>query len=111
MRISDWSSDVCSSDLIAAGRLAGKHDARRREAEIEHGLVRAFAIVERRGETVERRQPIIRTEADRVEFTAQPDRQSVVEGEGVSVSVDLGGRRSIKKKINIIQLHHTSTYI
>src|SRR3546814_10299610 len=27
MRISDWSSDVCSSDLTIAARAAGAHDA------------------------------------------------------------------------------------
>src|SRR3546814_15204481 len=32
----------------------------------------------------------------------QPDRESVVEGKHVSVSVDLGGRRIFKKKKNMI---------
>src|SRR3546814_13255363 len=33
-------------------------------------------------------------------FIAYPDRKSVVEGKSVSVRVDLGGRRFIKKKKN-----------
>src|SRR3546814_13539103 len=32
-------------------------------------------------------------------FDARPDRQSVVAGKSVSVRVDLGGRRTIKKKV------------
>src|SRR3546814_20787845 len=44
------------------------------------------------------------TEADAREQPAAPyaeeDRKSVVEGKSVSVRVDLGGRRSIKKKNN-----------
>src|SRR3546814_11466060 len=33
MRISDWSSDVCSSDLLAASRAEGIRDALRSQAE------------------------------------------------------------------------------
>src|SRR3546814_18638965 len=40
-------------------------------------------------------EPTIRASAN---VTAKRDRKSVVEGKGVSVSVDLGGRRHIKKK-------------
>src|SRR3546814_6711072 len=74
MRISDWSSDVCSSDLPRA-RLAAvfglvhapQHEpARRRRGGIEH-----IAL----------------------------DRKSVVSGKSVSVRVDRGGRRIIKTKI------------
>src|SRR3546814_2777671 len=79
MRISDWSSDVCSSDLgddAAAHRVpeGRQHEQRR-------------ADDERRD-----RDPQI----DR-------DRKSVVEGKSVSVRVDLGGRRIIKKKRRSLQ--------
>src|SRR3546814_18242848 len=36
-------------------------------------------------------------QVDEVAFGVQADRKSVVEGKSVSVRVDLGGRRSIKK--------------
>src|SRR3546814_15566150 len=50
MRISDWSSDVCSSDLIAlAGALADAHPARRHGGD-RIGQAAAPAVVEgRRG--------------------------------------------------------------
>src|SRR3546814_20261743 len=104
MRISDWSSDVCSSDLHGAprpareaggrgadssGRRAAGAPAPRRGAEqwgIEqaggrrgHGAVLLLAV-----------------------FVGGPpsdeDRKSVVTGKRVSVRVDLGGRRHLKKK-------------
>src|SRR3546814_6183574 len=78
MRISDWSSDVCSSDL---GR-------------------RLFAAL------VARRQaPRLRLDRGRqrpalgaLDGWRRGDRKSVVSGKSVSVRVDLGGRRIIKKK-------------
>src|SRR3546814_16070680 len=76
MRISDWSSDVCSSDLSNCGE--------------EHDDVLWAA-----GGLSPARQ------ADHAS-----DRKSVVSGKSVSVRVDLGGRRIIKKK-NI----HGNTYI
>src|SRR3546814_17435327 len=81
MRISDWSSDVCSSDLCAD---VGDQDARR-------GAPRA-----RRD-----RRPcagqLSRADGPQPRRLVQ-DRKSVVEGKSVSVRVDLGGRRIIKKK-------------
>src|SRR3546814_19317340 len=94
MRISDWCSDVCSSDLInvKGGTLAFNSDA---------ALGAPDGIV-----TIEE-NTTLKTLAD---FTishdlnvnntqlAALDRQSVVWGKSVSVRVDLGGRRIIKKK-------------
>src|SRR3546814_12159404 len=77
MRISDWSSDVCSSDLNGARwpRVLGGRPGRSCQ---EGRLWRhaAEAGDRRRGQ----------------------DRKSVVSGKSVSVRVDLGGRRIIKKK-------------
>src|SRR3546814_19715985 len=109
MRISDWSSDVCSSDLRDLGAaIAGLgHEVRiggagLRDVRAPHhqepgivpvgafGNVGLFAPGLRAGG----RQvaiPVVETHADR---------KSVVEGKSVSVRVDLGGRRSIKKKTN-----------
>src|SRR3546814_11907344 len=94
MRISDWSSDVCSSDLGAIrnnhgyaqiltqllGDRPGKgiHGSAGRKGNDEcYRLIRPFFCLGCR----------------------RQDRKSVVQGKSVSVRVDLGGRRSIKKKI------------
>src|SRR3546814_20371080 len=86
MRISDWSSDVCSSDLVPATRRAqcGSGSARRR--------LRARV----------RRPACPRPSGARAGRASAPhgrrrDRKSVVEGKSVSARVDLGGRRHIKK--------------
>src|SRR3546814_20310472 len=78
MRISDWSSDVCSSDL-------------------------PFFV-----------GPVRRVRGALPHPTCQPavgwcagDRKSVVEGKSVSVRVDLGGRRIIKKKNETKHKNHS----
>src|SRR3546814_14964216 len=118
MRISDWSSDVCSSDLQAAtyraaepraapklgqpaasrysqGTLGGPTLRKRSICRPECGDI---GIACRHvGECVLRRLP---TELASGSPTCEgeigrqpaPDRKSVVEGKGVSVRVDLGGR-------------------
>src|SRR3546814_13938274 len=88
MRISDWSSDVCSSDLLIGGFsllilfLAGPVFI----------LIFAFAIRYRRGKQVHRDHP------PHSNVWLETDPESVVEGKSVAVSVDLGGRQFIKKK-------------
>src|SRR3546814_4175067 len=74
VRISDWSSDVCSSDLHA------------RDERLQHQLLR-----------LARRQParLEVIEGHCVEL-ADRDRKSVVYGKSVSVRVDRCGRRIIK---------------
>src|SRR3546814_16602041 len=94
MRISDWSSDVCSSDLRPTdpGRLresdCGSHN--------------------RGGQAPSRYRYLLGTDRlRRVRPARRPsghacsgskDRKSVVEGKSVSVRVDIGGRRIIKTK-------------
>src|SRR3546814_12317827 len=99
MRISDWSSDVCSSDLAAPAFA---------------GLVLPIAVV-----ILVFLFAIQRSGTARVGAFFGPvmlcyfaviavlgiisivqDRKSVVQGKSVSVRVDLGGRRIIKKKNN-----------
>src|SRR3546814_20197580 len=103
MRISDWSSDVCSSDLadraphlrhqpavlgvrvlVGAGHLLGQ----------PLGVqAPAFAVGGGAGLGTE--------PGDVLELLRDrdlQDRKSVVYGKSVSVRVDLGGRRIIKKK-------------
>src|SRR3546814_20719422 len=75
MRISDWSSDVCSSDL-------GLRPARPADRGGRRG--RAGAADARDGRCLG-------------QFALGGDRKSVELGKSVSVRVDLGGRRIIKK--------------
>src|SRR3546814_12382900 len=109
MRISDWSSDVCSSDLQrdrhrecpAADRRAGP---RHRGAVLRGtGLGRpALAGQLRLHRGAPERLGPARREA------AGEDRKSVVEGKSVSVRVDLGGRRIIKTKNTVTRSIHRS---
>src|SRR3546814_16013102 len=84
MRISDWSSDVCSSDLLsvpAATVLAGTADRRppvEPQLAVRDRLDAAAAAAAGPGRT--------------------GDRKSVVWGTSVSVRVDLGGRLVVKEK-------------
>src|SRR3546814_19817921 len=103
MRISDWSSDVCSSDLrasaaraIRAGADPAAHlllDHRRRvHAHLPsgaEGLDPGAHRGSRQGSLVHQRG----------------DRKSVVEGKSVTVRVDLGGRRMLKKQ-KVIQPYY-----
>src|SRR3546814_11763824 len=106
MRISDWSSDVCSSDLIERFDAAIERQQRvdfkrdqirterqRRVADRGDDLRQRGAIDGRRAaEAVEQRT------ATQLAQHLQRDRKSVVSGKSVSVRVDLGGRRIIKKQ-------------
>src|SRR3546814_18788501 len=107
MRISDWSSDVCSSDL-----------PRRETFGIAHHLhclgsnpgtpgdrLRQFQPLEKptddaHGKSVTRTNRIDHTinRAGRHAPLLRSDRKSVVQGQSVSVRVVLGGRRISKKK-------------
>src|SRR3546814_16503032 len=86
MRISDWSSDVCSSDLLTLFYIAGRGVERLAEF---HDV--DAALTQRRPE----RRRGIRGPGRHLQLE---DRKSVVSGKSVSVCVDLGGRRIIKKK-------------
>src|SRR3546814_17452908 len=97
MRISDWSSDVCSSDLGREQEIALV--ARRIDRAVQFGAVGAFDTAdvmtgrERVGAQVAR-------QLEQIGELRPQDRKSVVKGKRVSVRVDLGGRRTIKKKNN-----------
>src|SRR3546814_16848578 len=104
LRISDWSSDVCSSDLLPM--VSGLWRAR---------PVRGGAV----GRAGRRRHPYLRKDQGRARTRlshARPDdpgqvarparrarrlcaaaRMSFVKGTSVSVRLDIGGRRSLKK--------------
>src|SRR3546814_11302421 len=106
MRMSDWSSDVCSSDLLVGhvADVAHHIDARRdhlRRRGREHGAVRPDG-----------KMLAMRLGRDRRHGRTEIGRASCRE-KSVSVRVDLGGRRILKKKINknIIQKSKTKTDI
>src|SRR3546814_13223536 len=99
MRISDWSSDVCSSDLRL--RVAATVDL---EPDVQigatlgkggHGSDGDVHLV-RRGQAtgIDQAQRTVRSEL--ATGMGGRDRKSVGEGKSVSVRVDLGGRRLIQ---------------
>src|SRR3546814_19503113 len=92
MRISDWSPDVCSSDLSGAddglSAVAGRQSLAEASAWRARGL---------RPDACPISPPDRRCRIDGDGGRAG-DRKSVVSGKSVSVRVDLGGRRIIKKK-------------
>src|SRR3546814_18763714 len=109
MRISDWSSDVCSSDLFerllqrqengrkrlpGSGTLAARPAVRARTP-VGQG---AGTAREARLDVRASQRRLARSRADRQDAQRSPDRKSVVQGKSVAVRVDLGGRRIIKKK-------------
>src|SRR3546814_18135173 len=105
MRIIDWSSDVCSSDLVAGiiaepgGQPRDVGDARRAGAGqillrrgADRGRDRLQRFLAAAGRHHDRAfAPVLRRDAGL-------DRTSVGEGKSVSVLVELGCRRIIKNK-------------
>src|SRR3546814_16719460 len=118
LRISDWSSDVCSSDLGAGG--AGGRPARQHDRQYEepadrddrpaaeklchadpprparHAAARAANArrAYRDSRSLRRPRPRSRRGGDRDAL----ERKSVMSGKGGSVREEPGGRRPIKKK-------------
>src|SRR3546814_18823557 len=109
MRISDWSSDVCSSDLGLPARGPGAVPGGQRRpgpaaAVADHQEVCRAAAQAAGGEELIPHRPAARR--------ALCDRKSVVQGKSVSGSVDLGGGQHIKKKhtkFKTITVMHTVT--
>src|SRR3546814_13691647 len=137
MRISDWSSDVCSSDLAEAAELAAQHYGKAVELTRDPDVLDTwfssalwpFSTLGWPEETpaLARYYPgdvlvtgfdiiffwVARMMMDGLHFMDgqvpfhtvyihalvrdETDRKSVVEGQSVSVRVDVGGRRIIKK--------------
>src|SRR3546814_19160263 len=106
MRSSDWSSDVCSSDLaiISLSEVeVGVQDQNGADIYLDIPLskeqldklieAKLTDSIESVRETMAKAR-LSSQDVDRVVL----DRKSVVVGEGVSVRVDLGGRRNIRKK-------------
>src|SRR3546814_19680515 len=104
MRISDWSSDVCSSDLpnVAYWNLFCLAQALLPligDQEVAVAALQSYKTVFPEAYEARMRAKLGLPEAaadDRA--LIEGDRKSVVEGKSVSVRVDLGGRRILKKK-------------
>src|SRR3546814_19399361 len=101
MRISDWSSDVCSSDLGDLGALLVEHVDSRLAAGAEHDAAAASArcLVLQHPESRQTGRGCRAHEAAAFAMRARLGRsEERREGKSVSVRVDLGGRRIIRKK-------------
>src|SRR3546814_12010281 len=108
MRISDWSSDVCSSDLrveviahqlhiLLIALVVGVTELRLLDLLATHlGNHRVTATAIERIDAPERKRDSQQGN-DEPSHESGRDRKSVGEGKRVSVRVDLGGRGSIKK--------------
>src|SRR3546814_14866842 len=111
LRISDWSSDVCSSDLFidslepVAVRLA--------DALILLALGQRDHLVVIAPGFVDQLLLLLLGLVDLVEGflhrLGRIDRKSVVSGKSVSVRVDLGSRSIIKKKTNKTRYYQSET--
>src|SRR3546814_11426244 len=88
MRISDWSSDVCSSDLALASVLAVTLGFS------AYGVAQAGMSAVTAAGLGDPTPPEERVVAPQAELA---DRKSVVSGKSVSGRVDIGGRLIIKK--------------
>src|SRR3546814_20483023 len=106
MRISDWSSDVCSSDLGAAYELDGAIIANPYDpdAVAEALQMAAQMTLDERCERwrammkILRRNNITAWRESFLRALGEKDRKSVGSGKSVSERVDLGGGRIVKKK-------------
>src|SRR3546814_20728525 len=96
MRIRDWSSDVCSSDLRAIAdhheQQEGEESTRQQHRAQPEQLEAAFGGVAARDAFLHHRAFPVGGGGVSI------DRQSVVWGTSVSVRLDLGGRLILKKK-------------
>src|SRR3546814_14533275 len=100
MRISDWSSDVCSSDLRGVRQLPCSAIPLHTGGPSGSDPIANAALcggepdLRENGGHPRSRQPSPLV----CQPFYNPDRKSVVSGKSVSVRVDLGGRRFIKKQ-------------
>src|SRR3546814_7524600 len=100
-RISDWSSDVCSSDL---GGFIGRHSFfledilhdRAKQVVIVFSVLAVLGFIS--SFFISWLKPFKRELGCLVLSLALADRKSVVEGKGEALREDLGGHRNITKK-------------
>src|SRR3546814_12422746 len=100
MRISDWSSDVCSSDLLGSDGLTETPEFQAAKAKGQHMPIVYSEIARKTPAKTTAEWLALFAENDIPAMAVRDlqDRKSVVSGKRVSVRVDLGGRRHIKKE-------------
>src|SRR3546814_11546320 len=109
MRISDWSSDVCSSDLPDVAAATLETDAAAARASAADSLPDPEAMIEFNNNTWPGSAWSNQDSNRTYKIEQRLDRKSVVSGKSVSVRVDLGGRRIIKKKRTNLQTLNVKT--
>src|SRR3546814_13686377 len=101
MRISDWSSDVCSSDLYGVFVVL--------DAQLPSRLLSAFpSSVEVRRVGIAEAVAETRGILAQMRSGAAADRTSVVSGKRESVRIDLGGPRTFQTITSKTLAHHIS---
>src|SRR3546814_11989138 len=106
MRISDWSSDVCSSDLRLQPRVPTRASEPQGPCPLRLPEVPGLRHLRSSNQWFLRQFSVSENdpqERSRRTRQCRGDTKSGVEGKGVSVTVDLGGRRLDKHKI----MHNT----
>src|SRR3546814_17635999 len=104
MRISDGSSDVCSSDLVPTqgfgsdGRLRAPPSQYAHPALLGNDGNMGASFADSWGSRRVEERPVVHRSAWHRVLDDPGDRKRVVSGKSVSVRVDFGGRRIIKKK-------------
>src|SRR3546814_13578567 len=96
MRISDWSSDVCSSDLFNKASLLIESRSWGQQRLVAIGLTLMLIVALAVGMTIFTAAGYV-VGYLRANIEINADRKSVVWGKRVTVRVDLGGRRTCKK--------------
>src|SRR3546814_20765139 len=108
MRISDWSSDVCSSDLPQ--RLVDADEVREARRQIDVPATIFALLPTLIGSHRDIAEQHRRLRVGHAPVIEEPDdRKSVVQGKSVSVRVDSGGGRLIKKKKHYSKQHSNPT--
>src|SRR3546814_16166878 len=101
MRISDWSSDVCSSDLVLLQVEADYYVLLNSDVEVSTGWIGPVIELMESDARIAACQPKVKDHGQRNKFEYAGDRKRVVKGKRVSVRVYLGGRRILKNKNTI----------
>src|SRR3546814_17899069 len=101
MRISDWSSDVCSSDLRVHHR--PEREMGFRLDQVVRVEIALADVISADGEPIRIKGSqlagtVARHTMHHLGGFFAKDRKSVASGKSVSVRVDIGGRRLMKKK-------------
>src|SRR3546814_5057726 len=109
VRISDWSSDVCPSDLRKLGVGAPAGQRHRKPERLAAGRMQfavaspaALPVARERAAPFEGAEAVaqvggVHARCAQPEFAGRGDRKSVVSGQSVSARVDPGGRLILQK--------------